>query len=121
MGGAPAPGDAEILDAFERVLLPIAEAFQPDLVLVSAGFDSAEGDPLGQCRVSPAGLHALTRLLSNLADGRVVVALDGGYNLDSISASMTACLRALLDDDFDGGMAAIGQAQSYHLDTIQAV
>merc|ERR1719375_2930558 len=73
--GHPPPGDAELLAAFTRVLLPIAADFQPDLVLVSAGFDAAEGDPLGGCRVSPAGFHELTRRLMRLARGRVVLVL----------------------------------------------
>eukprot|EP00927_Polykrikos_kofoidii_P039089 TRINITY_DN33518_c0_g1_i1.p1 TRINITY_DN33518_c0_g1~~TRINITY_DN33518_c0_g1_i1.p1 ORF type:complete len:879 (+),score=183.86 TRINITY_DN33518_c0_g1_i1:84-2720(+) len=97
--GFEAPGDGEIIDAFDRVLLPIAAEFAPDLVLVSAGFDAAAGDPIGGCRVTPNGYHALTRRLLGLANGRLVLALEGGYNLDSISASMAACVRALLGED----------------------
>jgi len=109
-GGAAAPGrnvnvpwpagmgDAEYVAAFDRVLLPIARAFAPDLVLVSAGFDAAEGDLLGDMRITPAGYAAMTERLSQLAGGRVVLALEGGYNLDAISASAAACLRVLLGD-----------------------
>jgi len=96
--GGKAPGDAELLYAFKRVIMPIALAFNPEVVLISAGFDSAEGDPLGGCKVSPQGFHALTSLLMGLAGGRVVLALEGGYNLESISASMAACAGALLGD-----------------------
>mmetsp|Transcript_64517 Transcript_64517/g.181523 ORF Transcript_64517/g.181523 Transcript_64517/m.181523 type:complete len:451 (-) Transcript_64517:64-1416(-) len=96
-GGRP-PGDAEFLLAFTEVLLPIAADFQPDLVLVSAGFDSAEGDPLGGCKVTPRGFYELTRLLLGLAGGRLVLALEGGYNLESISASTVACAHAMLGD-----------------------
>jgi histone deacetylase 6 len=89
-------GDAEYVAAFDRVLLPIARDFRPDLVLVSAGFDAAAGDPLGAMRLSPAGYAKLTELLTTLAGGRVVLALEGGYDLDAIAASAAGCLRVLL-------------------------
>jgi acetoin utilization deacetylase AcuC-like enzyme len=49
-------GDAEYLAAFDELLMPVARQFNPDLVLVSAGFDAAEGDPLGGCKLTPAGV-----------------------------------------------------------------
>lgn len=91
-------GDAEYIAAFDRVLLPIAKAFEPELVLVSAGFDAAAGDPLGEMRVSPRGYAAMTRRLLDLAGGRVVLALEGGYNLDAIARSAAASLRELLGE-----------------------
>lgn len=90
--------DAEYMAAFHNVLLPVAYEFEPDLVLVSAGFDSAEGDPLGSYHVSPAGYAHMTHALCALANGKVVIALEGGYNLTSISNSMCACAGALLGD-----------------------
>lgn len=96
--GVPAPGDAEYLAAFERVLLPISAEFEPDLVIISAGFDAALGDPIGGCVVSPVGFHRLTQMAMRLAGGRLVLALEGGYNLNSIGVSMAACVRALLYD-----------------------
>ena len=84
--------------AFNQIIMPIGHAFNPDLVLVSAGFDSAKGDPLGGCRVSPSGFAHMTAMLSSLARGRMVVCLEGGYNLRSISRSMEACARVLLGD-----------------------
>jgi len=90
--------DAEYLAAFDRVLLPIARAFAPDLVLVSAGFDAAEGDLLGGMGITPAGYAAMTSRLADLAGGKVVLALEGGYNLEAISASAAACLRVLLGE-----------------------
>jgi histone deacetylase 6 len=92
-------GDAEYTAAFDDVLMPIARAFEPDLVLVSAGFDAADGDPLGSMRVSPRGYAAMTSRLLGLAGGRVVLALEGGYNLDAISDSAAACLSVLLGDN----------------------
>jgi histone deacetylase 6 len=91
-------GDAEYLDAFTRVLLPIARRFAPDFVLVSCGFDAAEGDPLGGMRVSPAGYAAMTEHLRKLAGGRLALALEGGYNLEAIARSAGACLRVLLGE-----------------------
>jgi histone deacetylase 6 len=91
-------GDAEYAAAFEGVLEPIAGEFAPDLVLVSAGFDAAEGDPLGSMRVTPAGYAWMTSRLSRLAGGRVALALEGGYNLEAISRSAAACLRVLLGE-----------------------
>jgi histone deacetylase 6 len=91
-------GDAEYAAAFERLLEPIAGEFAPDLVLVSAGFDAAEGDPLGSMRVTPSGYAWMTSRLSRMAGGRVVLALEGGYNLEAISRSAEACLRVLLGE-----------------------
>ncbi|HEY1249610.1 MAG TPA: histone deacetylase [Thermoanaerobaculia bacterium] len=91
-------GDPEYLAAFDRVLLPIAHAFAPDLVLVSAGYDAAAGDLLGSMRISPDGYARLTQRLLGLAGGRVVLALEGGYNLDAIARSAAASLRALLGE-----------------------
>ena len=62
-GDTPACGDAEYLLAFDRVVLPAARAFAPDVVLVSCGFDAAEGDPLGRFKLTPAGYAHLTRRL----------------------------------------------------------
>jgi acetoin utilization deacetylase AcuC-like enzyme len=91
-------GDAEYIEAFDRLLMPIARAYNPELILVSAGFDAAAGDFLGDMRVSPDGFEAMTRRLLALAAGRVVLALEGGYNLDAIGASAAACLRTLLGE-----------------------
>lgn len=78
--------------------MPIATEFNPDLVLVSAGFDAARGDPLGGYNVSPEGYAHLTHLLLTLASGRLVMILEGGYNLTSISESMALCTSVLLGD-----------------------
>ncbi|KAG8520800.1 Histone deacetylase 6, partial [Galemys pyrenaicus] len=94
----PRVGDADYLTAWHRLVLPIAYEFNPELVLVSAGFDAARGDPLGGCQVSPEGYAHLTHLLMGLAGGRVILILEGGYNLTSISESMAACTRTLLGD-----------------------
>ncbi|KAF9475778.1 histone deacetylase complex protein [Pholiota conissans] len=89
-------GDAEYIYAFQKVIMPIAMEFAPELVIISAGFDAAAGDELGECLVSPAGYAHMTHMLSGLAGGKLVVALEGGYNLDSISKSALAVTRVLL-------------------------
>ncbi|XP_014318481.1 histone deacetylase 6 isoform X1 [Myotis lucifugus] len=94
----PRMGDSEYLAAWHRLVLPIAYEFNPELVLVSAGFDAAWGDPLGGCHLSPEGYAHLTHLLMGLASGRIILILEGGYNLASISESMAACTRTLLGD-----------------------
>ena len=91
-------GDTEYLAAFDRIIMPIAREYGPDLVLVSAGFDAAAGDPLGGMLVSPAGYAHMTAMLQTLAGGKIVVALEGGYNLRSISRSAAACLSVLLGE-----------------------
>ncbi|XP_024435840.2 histone deacetylase 6 isoform X1 [Desmodus rotundus] len=94
----PRVGDSEYLAAWHRLVLPIAYEFNPELVLVSAGFDAAWGDPLGGCQLSPEGYAHLTHLLMGLAGGHIILILEGGYNLTSISESMAACTRTLLGD-----------------------
>jgi acetoin utilization deacetylase AcuC-like enzyme len=91
-------GDAEYLAAFDRVLLPIARSFDPRLVLVSCGFDAAAGDLLGGMRLSADGYAALTERLVKLAGGKVVLALEGGYNLEAIAAAAAAVTRVLLGE-----------------------
>ena len=95
-GSATRPGDAEYKAAWREVLMPIAREFDPSLVIIAAGFDAAEGDPLGGCHLSPAGFAELTRELMTLANGKVVLALEGGYSLSATAVSAAACMEALL-------------------------
>lgn len=100
-GGLDPPlGDAEYLAAFRSIVMPIARHFDPDIVLVSAGFDGTDGHlpPLGGYRVSPACFGYMTKQLMTLAKGRVVLALEGGYDLPSICDSAEECVRVLLGD-----------------------
>ncbi|XP_076244011.1 histone deacetylase 4 isoform X2 [Calliopsis andreniformis] len=97
----PPMGDAEYLAAFRTIVMPIAKAFDPNIVLVSAGFDAAIGHPapLGGYKVSPACFGKMTQQLLSLADGKVVLALEGGYDLAAICDSAQECVRALLGDE----------------------
>ena len=106
-------GDAEYLLAFARIVLPIAYQFGPELVLVVAGFDAAKGDPLGGCEVTTAAFGHMTHLLMPLAEGRLALCLEGGYNLDSLSNSYAMCVKSLLGEPLPAlSSTAIPQAAS---------
>ncbi|XP_016489204.2 histone deacetylase 5 isoform X2 [Nicotiana tabacum] len=89
-------GDADYLAVWDHVLIPVAKEFGPDIILISAGFDAAIGDPLGGCRVSPYGYSVMLHKLLEFAGGKIVMALEGGYNLESIANSVQACIEVLL-------------------------
>uniref|UniRef100_A0A8C2CND5 Histone deacetylase n=1 Tax=Cyprinus carpio TaxID=7962 RepID=A0A8C2CND5_CYPCA len=102
-GGLDPPmGDAEYLAAFRTVVMPIANEFAPDLVLVSAGFDAVEGHPppLGGYKLTSRCLGHLTKQLMGLAGGRVVLALEGGHDLRAICDASEACVSALLGIEY---------------------
>jgi acetoin utilization deacetylase AcuC-like enzyme len=90
-------GRSEILGAVENHLLPAAARFRPDLVLISAGFDSRAGDPLGSFTLTDEDFASLTRAVMGINGGRVVSVLEGGYNLDGLASSSSAHVAALLD------------------------
>jgi len=99
---APLPAgsdDKAYLDLFERVLVPAAEGFGPDFVLVSAGFDAHRAEFLGDMRLTEDGFARLTGVVKGLADrlcgGRLVSVLEGGYDLDALAGSVAAHLAAL--------------------------
>ncbi|XP_028609510.1 polyamine deacetylase HDAC10 isoform X2 [Grammomys surdaster] len=91
-------GNADYLAAFLHVLLPLAFEFDPELVLVSAGFDSAIGDPEGQMQATPECFAHLTQLLQVLAGGRICAVLEGGYHLESLAQSVCMMVQTLLGD-----------------------
>jgi histone deacetylase 6 len=68
---------------------------------VSAGFDAALNDPIGLCKVTPAGYGQMTHMLKSLARGKLVIALEGGYDLNSIAVSALACMEVLLGESPD--------------------
>lgn len=86
-------------EAFEHTLLPALDSFRPDLILISAGFDSRENDPLGNFRLTDADFVQLTRWLKEAADrhceGRLVSVLEGGYNLEGLAKAVTAHVTEL--------------------------
>lgn len=88
-------GDADYLAVWDHVLIPVAKEFDPDMIIISAGFDAAIGDPLGGCCVSPYGYSIMLNKLMGFAGGKIVMALEGGYNLDSLANSALACVQVL--------------------------
>jgi len=90
--------DLDYLAIFHNVILPLAYRFDPQLVLVSAGFDAAIGCPEGEMRVSPATYAHFTHSLMVLAEGKIIVLLEGGYCIPSLSESAAMTLRSLLGD-----------------------
>ncbi|XP_020577070.1 histone deacetylase 15 [Phalaenopsis equestris] len=92
-------GDNDYIFAFQHIVLPIASEFAPDITIISAGFDAARGDPLGCCDVTPAGYAQMTHMLCSLSQGKLLVILEGGYNLRSISSSATAVVKVLLGEN----------------------
>ena len=92
-------GRREIVGVFREQLRRAADAFQPDLVMISAGFDSREGDPLGRFTLSDADFADLTKIMLEIAGthakGRLVSVLEGGYNLNGLEAAVRAHVKAL--------------------------
>jgi acetoin utilization deacetylase AcuC-like enzyme len=91
--------DAEYLQVFQDIVVPAAEKFQPEWILVSAGFDPHRRDPLGGMNVTEAGFGAMARLLLALANrfagGRIAFLLEGGYDLAGLRDSVAAVLAAM--------------------------
>ncbi|XP_054941007.1 histone deacetylase 9 isoform X5 [Physeter macrocephalus] len=103
-GGLDPPmGDTEYLEAFRTIVKPVAKEFDPDMVLVSAGFDALEGHapPLGGYKVTAKCFGHLTKQLMTLADGHVVLALEGGHDLTAICDASEACVNALLGNELE--------------------
>ena len=97
---AAGAGRDQILGAFRSKLAPLMDDFRPDMVLLSAGFDSRLGDPLGRFRLSDADFAELTGVAMEIADkhagGRLVSVLEGGYSLEGLSCAVGAHARSLL-------------------------
>jgi acetoin utilization deacetylase AcuC-like enzyme len=99
---APGAGDAEYRMAFEQMLRPAIEAFRPEILLVSAGFDAHRDDPLADMQLTDEGFRFMTRFVVAMADrhcgGRVVSVLEGGYDLNTVTTSVEVHVRELLGE-----------------------
>jgi acetoin utilization deacetylase AcuC-like enzyme len=95
----PGARDGDFVAIFEDLLMPIADDYRPELVLVSAGFDAHVADPLGGMEVSTEGFAALCGAVKRVAErhagGKLVLTLEGGYDLDALAESAEACIRVL--------------------------
>jgi acetoin utilization deacetylase AcuC-like enzyme len=91
--------DADYLFAYREVALPVLERFGPELILVSAGFDAHEDDPLAGMRMTASGFGRLTAAIARVADrccqGRLVAVTEGGYDLAGLAGSLRASIGAL--------------------------
>ncbi len=91
--------DNDIITAFENKLFPIAEKFKPDLILISAGFDSRQDDVLGCFKISDQGYKMLTQMVKDMADkycqGQIISLLEGGYNIQGNASAVVAHIEAL--------------------------
>jgi acetoin utilization deacetylase AcuC-like enzyme len=97
-------GDGEYLRAYDEVCAPVVRRFRPELLLVSAGFDAHFADPLAGMLVSTRGYYEIAALLRGLAEelcgGRIVYALEGGYDHTALAWSVRACIDTLLGNPF---------------------
>lgn len=95
-------GDVGFQRVFDEILVPVARRFRPQLILVSAGYDAHWMDPIGMLQASVSGFVRMTRALVVLADElcnrRLVLTLEGGYNLQALAASVAATCAALMGD-----------------------
>ncbi len=120
-------GDAGFARIYSEVLSPLAERFRPELILVSAGYDAHWDDPLAGLRLSLGGYWGLAQTVVALADrlceGRLVVTLEGGYNLEVLSHGVADTCRALLGDAAPGPdpLGASPSPERAVTDVLQAV
>lgn len=111
-------GDAEYMAAYREIILPVARRFDPQFVLVSAGFDAHAADPLASMRLASEAYsrmtHAMTELADECAGGRLMMLLEGGYNLEALQDSVAHVLDALADpkpfEADDGELTPWGEA-----------
>jgi acetoin utilization deacetylase AcuC-like enzyme len=98
----PGSVDGDFAHAFASLVEPIVDQYAPQAILVSAGFDTHARDPLGSMRMTESGFGDMAlrclRLARRHADGRMVLALEGGYDLPALARSVEATLRALADE-----------------------
>jgi acetoin utilization deacetylase AcuC-like enzyme len=98
----PGMGDVEYRAIFRQILAPVTSRYAPDLILVSTGFDTYHADPLGGMKMTAEGYGMLTAELLEMAGksakGRLVLMLEGGYNLEGLSQGVGFCLKAMLGE-----------------------
>jgi acetoin utilization deacetylase AcuC-like enzyme len=95
-----ASGDHEYHAVFEKIIVPVVRRYQPQLIMVSAGYDIHWADELAQMQVTTTGIADIVRFIRQLADelcqGKIVIALEGGYNLEALSTSIKATFDVLM-------------------------
>jgi acetoin utilization deacetylase AcuC-like enzyme len=93
-------GDSEYIQVFEQIIIPAAQRFKPQLILVSAGYDAHWAEEIALMQVSVSGFREMVKIIQGLADelcsGHLVFCLEGGYNLSALAASVKATFDVLL-------------------------
>ena len=91
--------DGDYQDVFKALVIPVIDQFKPELMIISAGFDAHERDPLARMRLSTTGYAMLTKSLCDAADrhchGRVVAVTEGGYDLTALKACLESSISIL--------------------------
>jgi acetoin utilization deacetylase AcuC-like enzyme len=93
--------DEEYINAFEEKVVPAADSFSPDFVLISAGFDAHQDDPLAGINLTDDTYYRMSKIMKGIAEshcsGRLISFLEGGYNLSALAKSVAAHLKALME------------------------
>lgn len=92
----PGSSDTELLDIYENDLPPFIEAFSPDIILVSAGYDLHESDPLAQLNITTEGIRKMVRCILDSVDVPCVFFLEGGYNVNALGENVKVTLEEML-------------------------
>ena len=92
----PESGDKELLDIYQNDLPPFAEKFKPDLILVSAGYDLHESDPLATLNITTEGIRKMVRTILSLSDVPYIFFLEGGYDLDALGENVKVTIEEML-------------------------
>jgi acetoin utilization deacetylase AcuC-like enzyme len=116
--------DGDYAAVFREIYVPAAKAFRPDLLLVSCGFDAHHQDPLGGIKLTPGAFHHMAHACAVLADrwcgGRLVMALEGGYNHRAVAECVLATLRGLSGGDLPDEACAASPSTTAVLDHLLA-
>lgn len=96
-------GDDDFIFFYQNLLKPIAQQYKPEIVLVSAGFDSLKGDPLGSLQLSYQGLSVLIKIIKEIAElsahGKILLTLEGGYNLQNLAEGVATIIKTLTNKE----------------------
>jgi acetoin utilization deacetylase AcuC-like enzyme len=93
-------GDADYVHAFERILVPVIDDYRPELVIVSAGYDPHQADPLGDMRMTAAGFGALASLIKTATSANIVMLLEGGYSIEYLPLCVEATLHGFSGEEY---------------------
>ena len=94
----PDSGDVEVLDIYQNDLPPFVTAFNPDMILVSAGYDLHESDPLAQLNVTTEGIRSIVRAILDSADVPFVFFLEGGYDVKALGKNVKVTIKEMMED-----------------------